>query len=126
EKRWSRDALRRLCAYSWPGNVRELRNVVDRSAILAQDVIDDPGLPESAPPPVAGSHGNGPSVLVPLGEPLEETERKLILSTLEMCEGDKKETARRLGISLKTLYNRLNVYEAGRRREDGAEPGVPA
>jgi DNA-binding NtrC family response regulator len=124
ERRWSREALRRLHTYPWPGNVRELRNVVDRSAIMAHDIIDDPGLPESAPPPAMTTEANGPSVLVPLGEPLEETERKLILSTLEMCEGDKKETARRLGISLKTLYNRLNVYEAARRRED--PEGTPA
>ncbi len=123
ERRWSRAAIRKLCAYHWPGNVRELRNVVERAAIMAHDVIEDPGLPENVVVPPAAGETDGPAVKVPLGEPLEETERKLILSTLELFEGDKKETARRLGICLKTLYNRLNVYEAGRRREDVVDPG---
>ena len=51
-----------------------------------------------------------------MGTPIEETERRLILATLEHCEGDKKKAAELLGISLKTLYNRLNVYNAGAAR----------
>jgi DNA-binding NtrC family response regulator len=47
-----------------------------------------------------------------VGTPIEEAERRLILATLEHCAGDKKKTADVLKISLKTLYNRLNVYKA--------------
>src|SRR5205823_5629487 len=76
ERRWTRTALRRLCSYAWPGNVRELRNVVERAAIMAHDLIEDPGLPEAALVPSTTTESDGPAVMVPLGEPLEETERK--------------------------------------------------
>jgi len=109
-KRWSERGLRVLQKYSWPGNVRELRNVVERAAIMGRDVIDDPHLSNGD-----AEHlplGEGSALLVPLGTRLTEVERNMILATLRMVGGDKAEAARRLGISLKTLYNRLNVYEA--------------
>ena len=109
-KRWSERAQRRLQSYWWPGNVRELRNVVERAAILSGDVIADPSLPESLPEhPQAGAGGG---FLVQAGLPLSEVERRGILATLRMVRGDKREAARRLGISLKTLYTRLKAYKA--------------
>jgi DNA-binding NtrC family response regulator len=122
EKRWSPDALRKLRSYAWPGNVRELRNVVDRAAILSEDVIYDTPLPQNAPPSAAAPEA-GPNLTISLSDRLDEIERRVILATLRLTEGDKKETARRLGISLKTLYNRLNVYEAAGRMEP-VKPGV--
>ncbi|HLS81653.1 MAG TPA: sigma-54 dependent transcriptional regulator [Steroidobacter sp.] len=101
------DALR---THRWPGNVRELKNSVERSFILADDVLDiDLSLSMSAPeqpveePRPAGLH-------VPLGSRLDEAERSLIEVTLDYCEGDKRRAAAVLGCSLKTLYNKLNSY----------------
>jgi DNA-binding NtrC family response regulator len=115
-KRWSERAQRRLMSYWWPGNVRELRNVVERAAILSGDVIADPRLPEGLPdyPPA----GKGDAFLVQAGLPLSEVERRGILATLRMVQGDKREAARRLGISLKTLYTRLKAFKAAGRMED--------
>jgi DNA-binding NtrC family response regulator len=120
-KRWSERALRRLQNYNWPGNVRELRNVVERAALLSGDVIEDPGLPEGALEPAAAP-GNGSSLVVSVGSPLAEVERAMILATLRQVRGDKREAARRLGISLKTLYNRLSVYQAAGQMEVADRP----
>jgi len=108
-KRWSERALRRLKSHSWPGNVRELSNLVERLAVLSADVIDDPGLPESTEAAVTPANSR---VVLPVGSPLAEVEKTMILATLRVLEDDKHEAARRLGISIKTLYNRLNVYQA--------------
>jgi DNA-binding NtrC family response regulator len=107
-------ALAAISAYSWPGNVRELRNAVERAHILTkQDRIDPECLPIG---PIRDetprAHG---SVSVEVGTPIEEMERKLILATLEELGGDKGEAAKRLGISVKTLYNRLSVYRGAGR-----------
>jgi DNA-binding NtrC family response regulator len=115
-KRVSEAALERLYEHSWPGNVRELKNVVERAAILADTVISPDDLPEPDPARVAASPD---SVLqVRVGSSIADAERRLILATLEELKGDKKRASELLGISLKTLYNRLNVYEA-----QGHQPG---
>ena len=106
-KRWSEQALRRLRKHPWPGNVRELRNVVERAAVVNGDIIDDPGLPNGT-----ATMGDGTSLVVPVGTRLADMERNMILATVRMVQGDKPEAARRLGISLKTLYNRLSIYKA--------------
>jgi DNA-binding NtrC family response regulator len=115
EKRWSGAALDRLRQLPWAGNVRELRNAVQRAYILADHEIGPEVLPD--PPGDPGPAETGDAVLrVRVGSSIEEAERRLILATLEQLDGDKKRAARVLGISLKTLYNRLNVYKA---REEG-------
>jgi DNA-binding NtrC family response regulator len=104
-KRFTPEALERLRRHTWPGNVRELRNVVHRAFILAEDEI----APESMP--LAGSQKSVRSgLLVTVGTSLPDAERRLILATLDSLDGDKRRTAEVLGISLKTLYNRLNQY----------------
>jgi DNA-binding NtrC family response regulator len=109
-KRWSRRALQKLVAYPWPGNVRELKNTVERAAILADEEIGDDVLPSGgAPVPVST---DGPALSVRVGSSLADAERRLILATLREVDGDKKRAAEILGISVKTIYNRLNVYEA--------------
>jgi DNA-binding NtrC family response regulator len=117
EKRFSEAALEQLRSLAWPGNVRELRNAVERAAILADQVIGPRALPEvkggCAGSDAAPTGSGGEAVLeVRPGSSIADVERRLILATLEQVDGDKKRAAELLGISLKTLYNRLNVYRA--------------
>jgi two-component system response regulator AtoC len=109
-KRFSTEALERLRALAWPGNVRELKNAVERAAILADASIELDVLPERRPGEVAATVDA--TLQVRVGSSIADVERRLILATLEELDGDKKRAAEILGISLKTLYNRLNVYQA--------------
>jgi len=106
-KRFSADTMERLRTHHWPGNVRELQNVVQRAFILGEQEITPDCLPVElgGDAPMAGPH-----LHLKVGTSLEDAERRLILATLDQYEGDKKVTAEVLGISLKTLYNRLNQY----------------
>jgi DNA-binding NtrC family response regulator len=112
-KRWSPAALERLRSNGWKGNVRELKNVVHRAFILADDTIQADALP--AEEELALAPGGESMIQVSVGSSIDDVERRLILATLEQNGGDKKRSAEILGISLKTLYNRLNVYEAARK-----------
>jgi DNA-binding NtrC family response regulator len=105
-KEFTRPALNRLRSHNWPGNVRELKNLVHRAFILAEEHIGLDSLP------LGVQETSGSSLAVKVGTSLGEAERRLILATLEECEGDKKKAAEVLGISLKTLYNRLNEYKS--------------
>jgi DNA-binding NtrC family response regulator len=105
-KEFTRPALNRLRSHSWPGNVRELKNLVHRAFILAEDHIGLDCLPLGVQETAASS------LNLKVGTSLGEAERRLILATLEEAEGDKKKAAEVLGISLKTLYNRLNEYKS--------------
>jgi two-component system response regulator AtoC len=109
----------RLRRHSWPGNVRELRNVVDRAFILAGEsaAVDCLPLPAlrnvgSGASPVTDEVG-ALSLVTRVGTSLAEAERRIILATLDHVGGSKPKAAQTLGISLKTLYNRLREYEAG-------------
>jgi len=119
-KRWSPTALHALRSRTWPGNVRELKNSVERAAILADETIGSELFPDTGARAVA-SAGSEDAVSIPIGSTLETGERMLILATMGRFAGDKKRTAEALGISLKTLYSRLAVYQAG---QAGADPGV--
>ncbi|HKX41493.1 MAG TPA: sigma-54 dependent transcriptional regulator, partial [Burkholderiaceae bacterium] len=108
-KRLSPEALDRLAAYRWPGNVRELRNIVHRAYVMAHDpVIVDDCLPAAEPAPPAAS--GAPVLMVEVGTSLAEIERMVTLATLEHFGRHKERTAAALGVSLKTLYNRLKDY----------------
>ena len=103
------DAMRLLTEYDWPGNVRELRNVIERATILARgEYIEADHLPRlgSARGTAAPATGGGVA-LVP-GMTVDEAEQKLILATLEAAGNNKTRAAEMLGISLKTLHNKLN------------------
>lgn len=114
--RLSRAALDRLRAYEWPGNVRELKNTLHRAFILADEEIGLECLPEQirglspAPAPVSTAPATD-GIHVPIGSSVADAERRLIMATLDRLEGNKRETAKILGISLKTLYNRLSAYQ---------------
>ncbi len=118
DKRFTEQALERMAEHNWPGNVRELRNVVHSSYILAHKEIgpEHVALEHAARSPAAAS-GNGASpdddadvLCVKIGTPVAEVERRVILATLRSCDGNKTKTAEMLGMSLKTLYNRLLAY----------------
>ena len=104
-KEFTRPAVNRLKSHNWPGNVRELKNLVHRAFILADEHIGLDALP------LGVQETPGSNLNVKVGTSLGEAERRLILATLEECDGDKKKAAEILGISLKTLYNRLNEYK---------------
>jgi two-component system, NtrC family, response regulator HydG len=112
-KRLTRSAIDRLRRHPWPGNVRELKNVVQRAFILADEEIDAaclPSLREQDPTASSSSSAAGPAIVLRPGTAIAAAERRLILATLDSFEGNKERTAKSLGISLKTLYNRLNAY----------------
>jgi len=110
--------LDRMIAYNWPGNARELRNSIERAVILCPD-----GMPLDAghlPPGFGKSQSSVPQAddtsLVPVhvGNTVDEAERMLILKTLEATGQNKTRAAEILGVSLKTLHNKLKEYSQTR------------
>ena len=119
-KRATPAALERLAQYRWPGNVRELRNVLQRAYVMAagpeigdqwlpRDVLAEPAVAPAASTP-ASPAAAGTTLQVAVGTPLAAVERQVILATLEHYGHQKERTAAALGVSLKTLYNRLKEY----------------
>ncbi len=153
-RRFTPAALARMGRYHWPGNVRELRNAVQRAYVMAQgELIDENWLPGTqvapeisgqalapgrailtvpAPPlPVArvaaaSATATEPldSITLPIGTSLAQAEKQLMLATLRHYNHHKERTAATLGVSLKTLYNRLRDYEAeaGARQDKPEQP----
>ncbi|MEZ8227432.1 MULTISPECIES: sigma-54 interaction domain-containing protein [Vibrio] len=101
-------ALQKISAHAWPGNVRELKHCIERAFILADETIKDEHLIFDTPPLETGTTVED---MVPAGVSLEKIEKAAIINTLEENEGNKKETAQDLGISIKTLYNKLDKYQ---------------
>ncbi|MBA4423558.1 MAG: two-component system response regulator, partial [Syntrophus sp. (in: bacteria)] len=113
-KGFTPQAMDRLLRHSWPGNVRELMNSVERGVVLSRgEYLDEAELslllPLTVPfpagaaaPPVPGSEGHS----------LEIVERETILKALDTARGNKSEAARRLGITRRTLHQKLRKYEA--------------
>lgn len=110
-------ALDVLQGYAWPGNIRELRNSIERAVILCEsDLIER----EHLPPEMAGATAEGTMLKLSLGMPLREVEKEYILGSLRRNGGNKARTAEILGISEKTLYNKLNRYTAdAKARQEG-------
>ena len=112
-------AMRMLEHYAWPGNVRELRNVIERATILCGGSFIEPKhlppvLAEEPPPQ------HQPQLALAPGTTVEEAERRLILMTLEHTRDNKTRAAEILGISLKTLHNKLNKLRLRKKPESGA------
>jgi DNA-binding NtrC family response regulator len=102
--------LKMFSTHNWPGNVRELRNVLERSLILCEkDYIEERHLPPLEQREVPQSSN---AVAIPVGTTVEEAEKRLIHKTLEFTNNNKTRAAEILGISLKTLHNKLNLYDA--------------
>ena len=93
--------------HPWPGNVRELKNVMHRAWIMADEEI----VPKCLPARMRDGTAEHERLSLKVGTSIAEAEKRLILATLESLGGDKKKAAKTLGVSLKTLYNRLNSYE---------------
>ena len=116
------EVLDLFMSYPWPGNVRELRNVLERSAIAA----DKPTIGRQHLPPEFGhTHATVATaglagLRFPVGTTVDAAERELILQTLTATNQNKTRAAELLGISLKTLHNKLKEYEAG--RSDASQP----
>jgi two-component system response regulator HydG len=108
-KAFTPKAMDSLLRYNWPGNVRELMNAVERGVVLAQsEYLDDTDLRIFH----EGSRENSRPVMLSneTPRPLEEVEKETVLRTLESTGGNKSETARRLGITRKTLHKKLKKY----------------
>ena len=113
-KGFTPDAMDAMIRFKWEGNVRELMNCVERSVVLSR--TDYIGLEDlSFILPQAGSDAAAENNSGPLPDfghiTLSDIEKKAILSTLESCEGNRSETARRLGITRKTLLKKIRQYE---------------
>lgn len=134
-KTFTPEALEQLARHQWPGNVRELRNAVHRAYVMAHEAyidahwlpraadkpaqaeqpVSDPVATQAAPrrePERSVQRMDGDSVIIPIGSTLAQAEHILILATLRHFRHQKESTAAALGISLKTLYNRLKQYTA--------------
>lgn len=105
------DTMEVLESYSWPGNVRELRHTLHRALILTEPGNQYLQLPDKLSSPFSTPVEVTNHRQVEVGRSLEDVERDLINLTLESFNGDKTKSAKVLGISTKTLYNRLNAYQ---------------
>jgi DNA-binding NtrC family response regulator len=104
QKAFTRASIGVIRAHPWPGNVRELKNAIHRAYIMADGLVEvelgQLGAPEAP----------ARTLSVAIGTPLADIEKQVIHSTLDMCQGNKRRCAELLGVSLKTLYNRLAAY----------------
>lgn len=122
DKKFSAAASKRLASHNWPGNVRELRNVVQRAFVMASgSTIDDQWLALDSVSNGVRADGSGDSqgqVVIAIGSSLADAERRLIMATLDHFGGNRDKTASTLGVSMKTLYNRLKDYQSMRSAPD--------
>ncbi len=151
KRRIPRRARERIAAFSWPGNVRELKNVVHRGYVLSDDVVDvdvpDAGETVDCGAEIRGQRWRCPEchpsiprlrrgfrrhsdaardVTIRVGTSLDDAERALIMATLDSVAGSKAKAAQVLGISLKTLYNRLHAYRGSEFNLPSPEMRSPA
>ena len=112
-KGFTPSAMDCLVKYAWPGNVRELENVIERAVVLLLgEYVSERELPAPLTESlskyaVQGTDGSKASLA---GLSLDEVEKRAILATLETCNGNKSEAARRLGVTRKTLHSKLARY----------------
>lgn len=105
-ERLSDEAVRKLLSWSWPGNVRELQNVIERSSLLAKsETLNAPDIL------ISNFNQSPPTLKFQPGMTVFEAERLLILKTLEFTEQNRTRAAELLGISIRTLRNKINEYK---------------
>jgi two-component system response regulator FlrC len=120
-RRLSQEALAKLKSHNWPGNVRELENMLHRAVLMAQgNIIEEQAILLPGGKPLEAR--NQPAEIVPIGgtaapkrndmvgRTVEDVERELILDTLDYCLGNRTQAAQILGISIRTLRNKLKTY----------------
>ena len=113
-------AISALEFHDWPGNVRELRNVIERAVVICSG--EQIERHHFAPYPIDQREylRKEDTITLPVGTPLEEVERQMILRTVQKTKNNKTRAAELLGISLKTLHNKLNLYrDRGQLDEEG-------
>jgi DNA-binding NtrC family response regulator len=137
------DLLKRLLAYDWPGNARELRNTIERATILAGKGLlqvehlppnfGEPGYAtrlgsthEAASAPPAPERDDDRTVSVQVGTTVDEAERQLILKTLLSTHNNKTRAAEILGITPKTLQNKLKEYSSAAASANTAASAIDA
>lgn len=103
----SPECMEILNSYTWPGNVRELKNVIERAIILTRNEVLET---KDLPPRIVNTDKKIGQIQCQLGMTLQACEKEVILRTLEYAHNNKTHTAKILGISLKTLHNKLNQY----------------
>jgi len=106
-------AIERLTEYGWPGNVRELENAIERAVVLTRaghTMIDEDALPREIRDATPGTT-SASSLTFPIGMPLAEIEMRVIHETLRHTRGDKRLTAKLLGIATRTIYRRLETTD---------------
>lgn len=108
-RQFSPEAMDVLNSYTWPGNVRELKNTIERAVVLCRgETVRVKELPQR----IVHSDGEKVAVQIPVGTKLDMAEQKLICKTLQFVNNNKTRAAKILGISLKTLHNKLNQYKS--------------
>ena len=108
EKSLTEETMQLIASHNWPGNVRELKHAIERAYILSDKQI----LPEHLLLNTEDTEADAQCLAeVPCGVPLDDLEKAAILNTLEQNAGNKTDTAQQLGISVKTLYNKLEKYQ---------------
>ena len=118
------EMLGRLIAHDWPGNVRELRNTIERAVILCgEGYLDSRHLPPGfgSKPMKLSFEPDANAIQVEVGTTVDEAERRLIIKTLESTNNNKTKAAEILGISLKTLHNKLKEYGSSNSSTDAIE-----
>src|SRR5215468_9318918 len=102
-------------SHTWPGNIRELRNVLERAAIMSEkELVSRSSLPGEFGKVTSKSPGDLSTIRFPIGTTVDAMERELILQTLQATGNNKTRAAELLGVSLKTLHNKLKEYGSER------------
>lgn len=112
-------ALDALSSWTWPGNVRELENAIERAVVLCPGPsVRTDELPEAIRLAAGQGHAAGDTITFRVGSTMEQLEKAAIQATLRHTGGDKRLTAKLLGISLRTLYRRLGEQDEGALSDD--------
>jgi two-component system, NtrC family, response regulator HydG len=117
------ETQRLLAGYTWPGNVRELRNIIEQAVLLARGPELDPLL---LPKMLHRSPAREEIIKIPIGTAMDDVEREVILRTLEANDGNKTVTAEVLGISRRSIYNKLALYGLGDSDDANLKATSPA
>lgn len=124
KKTFSKECIDLFMDYDWPGNVRQLKNIVERSLVLTEDTevtmdVIPPQLLNSnhsqKPHYFSKSYDSSEYIQLPIGASLEEIEKRVINETLNYVSNNKTEAAKILGVSRKTLHNKLDRYEENQK-----------
>ncbi len=105
--------MERLMAYDWPGNVRQLENEIERAVVLSQGKVITSQLLSLEPGRTSSQVDIAERVRkgVPLADVMYDVETMILTEALRQCDGDRKEAAQRLGISLASLQTKLREYK---------------